>query len=157
MKKHLLRLFDVIALAIVLAAMCVALSGCFAVPVRAIPTDKPILVAPVGVQAPQADGTIALNPALPQPKADDFKPPAQFPWADILFGIVSLLAGGTGVGAVAIPLIGKARTALKIAAELADRNAVAETDADVEKNKLIALAKQREAGVLALTQKVRGK
>ncbi len=158
-RRNILRLLDILALATMIGALVMTLAGC-ALPVRAVPSDKPILVAPVGTQHPQEDGSTALNPGLPQPKAEDYKPAAGVGWAGWANGLLTvagLVLGGTGVGAWALPLIGKAKTAIRIASELADQCAAAETDKDVEIAKSLAAAKQEALGVRTLTNKARRK
>lgn len=68
--------------------------------------------------------------------------------------VVLGLLTGTGAGMV---LVRRAKTALKIACDLAEANGEAETDEQVEKNKRIAESLQMKAGVQVLTQKARGK
>ena len=157
-RKNFFRLLDLLALATMIGVLVLTLGGC-ALPVRAVPSDKPILVAPVGTQHPQEDGSVALNPGLPQPKAEDFKPAGGnwATWANGLLTVAGLVLGGTGVGAWALPLIGKAKTAIRIASELADRCAAAETDKDVEIAKSLAATAQEAAGVRTLTNKARRK
>lgn len=131
-------------------------AGC--IPVRLVQTDQPVLVAPVGIEQPQADGSVALNPSLPQPKAEDFKPPmGGMQWADMLLNLACLVLGGTGVGAAALPVIGKLKTGLRITAALADANAAANTDVEVRLAKQAAQQAQDAAGVRKIVQRARGK
>lgn len=114
--------------------------------------NKPIAipVTPTGSISP--DGT--LNPIYPV--SDKSPQPTNWgAWGTAIGGILTALLAVYGInlrGAV-----GKAKTALQIACDLADQNAVAETDNDVERNKMIAAQRQASAGVMALTQHVRGK
>ncbi len=141
---------------------CLALAGCgFAIPVRVVPTDEPILVAPVGTMSLD-DAITILNGNLPQPDPAKFPPPKVVTagWGllgQALLAAVAALTGGGGLAAVLLPLLGKAKVALSIASSLADANAAANTDAEVATNKRHAAMAQEAAGVRKLTQKVRGK
>jgi hypothetical protein len=145
------------SLCAILAAL-IALAAC-AIPVRTYPGDQAILVAPVGTSQAEADGTTTMNPGLPQPKAEHYthREPDGDRVMTAALSLAGLVLGGTGVGAFALPLIAKAKTALRIASELADDCASAETDDQVAIAKNLAMAKQKHAGVHALTQSVRGK
>lgn len=142
---------------------CLSIAGCaLAIPVRAVPTDEPILVAAVGTQSTDAAGVTTHNANLPQPDPAKF-PPAQSTTAgwgamgNVLLAAVSALAGGGGAAVWLMPLLGKLRKALSITATLADANADATTDAQVAVNKHNATMAQEAAGVRDLTQKARGK
>lgn len=138
-------------------AGCVSLTSCFAIPVRAVPTDEPILVAPVGVEQTQGDGATALNPHLPQPDPNKFPPAASttIGWSNVLnIALMALFGVGLPVG---VRHVSKLKQALRITADLADGCAAAETDADVERAKRLAAQIQESAGVRSLTNKVRGK
>lgn len=145
------------ARAFVIAGVVAFVCGCaFAIPVRQVPTDQPILVAPVGTTVPNADGTQTHNPDLPQPKAESFRPPANG-WATIAAIISSLLAllfGGGGI--MAVRSMGKLRTAARIACDLVDQVAVADTDEQVVAAKKQAAERQDLYGVRTLTQQIRG-
>lgn len=83
--------------------------------------------------------------------------PAPFPWETILQVAIGLLVGGGGGAVVLRQVQAKARTALQIACDLADANAQADDDKQVELNKMVAAQRQRDAGVHALTQRARGR
>ncbi len=142
--------------------VCLLLSGCaFAIPVRAVPTDEPILVAPVGTMTLD-DAITILNGNLPQPDPAKF-PPAKNVTAgwpmlgNLLLAAVGALTGGGGIMAVVLPMLRKSKVALSIASSLADANAAANTDAEVATNKRNAAMAQEAAGVRKLTQRARGK
>jgi CelD/BcsL family acetyltransferase involved in cellulose biosynthesis len=76
----------------------------------------------------------------------------------VVLTIVGAALGGGGLAAV--PMLrtaGRLRTALRTACDLADANAVAETDEDVAAAKARAAAEQQAKGVRDLVQKIRGK
>jgi len=102
---------------------------------------------------------IAQMPQLYADSAPPIPPLAPvIPWDAILQVALGVLGvGGLGGAGVAMRVVGKTRTALRIACDLADQNANAETDADVERNKMVAAQQQMAAGVQSLTQNVRGK
>ncbi|MBA3622952.1 MAG: hypothetical protein H0W48_00480 [Methylibium sp.] len=131
------------------------LCGC--IPVRVVPSDQPILVAPVGVSIPQEDGTTALNPKLPQPRAGLYPPPQGVPWGSILAVGLALCGGGGTAVAFAAPVIRRIRVAAQIACQLADDCAKADTDAEVDAAKKRAGAAQDAAGVRTVTNRIRGK
>lgn len=142
---------------VLLAALyCCLMTSCsFAIPVRVVPTDQPILVAPVGQEVPQADGTTVLNPELPQPKKEDYKPPVDgwgMVWQVVMLVVTTVLGGG---GLAMVSKIGKLKSALQVACNLADDCAVAETDEEVAAAKKRAADKQDLLGVRKLTQKAR--
>ena len=87
-----------------------------------------------------------VSDEAPQPPKD------WWPMVESVLMIGLGLLTGTGGGMV---LVRRAKTALKIASELADANAEADTEDQVAQNKKIAQAKQEAAGVHALTQSVR--
>lgn len=144
-----------LVVAILTFALIMSLTGC-AIPVRAVTSDQAILVAPVGRELPMEDGTTALNPDLPQPKADAYRPAAAFPWGALIAGAATLLFGG-GAGTVAVRTIGRLKSATRIACDLADSCAQAETDDQVQAAKERAKMQQEAAGVRTLTQSLRGK
>lgn len=151
-----------LSLAVFLVIVLVLLVGCFRIPVEVHPEfddqglPKAIPVAPVGAVA--QDGT--LTPPFPV-SGEASQPNPPFNWASLI-DIALMVLGATGVGGAAfgvraISVATKAKTALKIAADLADKNAAAETDEQVAANKQEAQMKQILAGVLAITNQVRGK
>lgn len=111
----------------------------------------PIATTPAGRQDLETGEFVPTYPVSDQPPA----PPTNWwPMAqDILLTGLGLLTGAGG----GMVLVRRAKTALRIACDLADANARAETDTDVERNKLIAQQLQMAAGVQAMTQAVRGK
>lgn len=132
----------------------IGLTACIPVTVRPQFDDQGLPIAmpvtPIGSITPTGE----LVPHYPVSKSA----PSDMNWGAI----------GTALGAVTTALLaayginlrgfaGKAQSALKIACELADHNAVAETDEQVLRNKEIAAKRQKELGVLDLTKKVRGK
>lgn len=138
--------------------LAVILAGCIPVTVRperdqqGLPIAIP--VTPTGTVTPEGE----LVPAYPV-SDDPPAPPAD--WAAIIQQVIiagiSLLVGG-GVGRVAAaPLINRLKAGVRIACDLADANASADTDEDVARNKRVAADLQRRAGVQALTQQLRGK
>ena len=149
-KKSLVLLIGLLVAAI----FVMALTSCIPVTIRPQFDDKglpkAIPVTPVG--SVSANGT--MIPIYPVSNES----PTPVNWG----------AWGTAIGAITTALLAayginlrgfasKAQTALRIACDLADQNAVAETDLDVEHNKMIAHQQQASAGVVALTRKVRGK
>lgn len=129
-------------------------AGCIPVTVRPEFDDhnKPIAlpVTPVGSISP--DGTISpiyeVSNEAPQPTN---------------WGMIGTIAGGilsAFLAAYGINLragVARAKTALQIACDLADANAKADTDEQVEHNKLIAASLQEQAKVKDLTNRARGK
>jgi hypothetical protein len=152
-KTHLVALIGILVACIIL----LALTGCIPVTVRPEFDDKGLPIAlpvtPAGAVSPEG----VFTPVYPV-SVDAPPQPQPFPWGDILnIGLGLLGVAGGGYGLVAAKLAGKAKDALRIACSLADANANAETDLDVERNKMIAAQQQAAAGVAALTQAVRGK
>lgn len=153
-KRHLVILIGILT-AIVFGFL---LTGCIPVTVRPEFDDhglpKAIPVAPVGSQD-LATGD--FHPPFPVSE-DPPAPSPSFPWETILQIALGVLGvGGLGGAGVAIRVVGKAKTALRIACDLADANARAESDLEVEQNKMIAAREQERTGVRTLTKKVRGK
>lgn len=152
-KKMLVALVGVLVAVMFIMAM----TSCIRIPVTIHPDfddsgkPKAVPVAPVGAIDPQSGKFIppfAVSDEGPTPPTD------WWPWIEkALFAALGLLTG-TGGGMV---LVRRAKTALRIACDLADQNAIAETDQDVERNKMIAAQQQAAAGVFNLTQAVRGK
>lgn len=150
-KNHLVWLIAVL----VAALLWSLLQGCIPVTIRpefdAQGKPKAIPVTPVGGQDP------ATGRFQPIYDVSDESPAPPTDWWPMIekgaFVLLGLLTG-TGGGMV---LVRRAKTALKIACELADRNADAETDEQVAENKRLAVSQQIKAGVHDLTQKVRGK
>ncbi len=149
-KRHLVALIGVLVACILL----MLLSGCIPVTVRPEFDDKGLPIAlpvtPAGSVSPEG----VYTPVYP---VSDNPPAPPKDWSGLLEQIATLGLGLLVGGGAAIPLINRAKTALRIACSLADANANAETDLDVERNKMIAAQQQAAAGVVALTQAVRGK
>lgn len=152
-KKHLVCLIGVLIAVILIILM----NGCIPVTVRpqfdaeGLPVALP--VTPVG--SVNADG--AMVPVYPVSN-DAPTPVPSVPWGDLLnvaLGVLGVAGGGYGL--VLSRVLTKAKTALSITAQLADANAAAETDAEVDKNKQLAAQLQMAAGVRDLIQRVRGK
>lgn len=142
-----------------LITFCFMLSSCFRIPVTVHPPHddaglpQALPVTPTGHIG--QDGTIA--PVFPVSISAP-KPAPSIDWESLL----SILLGVAGVGGPAAALgafsiARKAKIALKIAADLADKNAEAETEEEIARNKHEAAVKQAQEGVLKLTKKVRGK
>lgn len=154
-------LFDrgVIAVAALLlaAAIAIALSSCIPVTIRpqfdAKGLPKAIPVTPVGSVSPSGE----LLPIYPV--SNEAPTPTNWgawgAWGAAVGAITTALLAAYGINLRGFA--SKAQTALRIACDLADQNAIAETDQDVERNKMSASQQQIAAGVQALTQKVRGK
>lgn len=139
---------------LILALLLLFLAGCIPVTVRPQFDDQGLPVAlpvtPVGNVSPTGELTPIYRIST--------KAPSSFNWAAI----------GTAVGAITTALAAayglnlrgfasKAQSALKIACELADKQADTTDPEAIRTNKLIAQERQRAAGVLELTQRVRGK
>lgn len=131
-----------------------ALTSCIPVTIRPQFDDKGLPIAlpvtPTGSVSPTGE----LLPIYPvsneAPKATN--------WGaigSIIGAITTALLAAYGINLRGFA--SKAQTALRIACDLADQNAKAETDIDVERNKIIAAQQQAAAGVMAITQKARGK
>lgn len=153
-KKALVLLIGLLVAAI----FVMALTSCIPVTIRPEVDDagKPKAV-PVTVAGSQDLATGEFHP-LYAVSDQAPSPPATFPWETLLQVALGVLGvGGLGGAGVAMRVVGKARTALQIACDLADQNANADTDLQVERNKMIASQRQAAAGVLAMTQKARGK
>lgn len=149
-KKHLVALIGILVATILILLM----SGCIPVTVRPEFDDhglpKALPVTPVGSVSPTGD----LVPIYPVSN----EAPAPTNWGaigSVIGAITTALLAAYGINVHGIA--GKAKTALQITAELADRNAEAETDEQVQRNKEIAALRQKEAGVYDLVKKVRGK
>lgn len=149
-KKMLVGLIGLLVAVIFFMSLC----SCIPVTIRPQFDDQgnPIAlpVTPTGSISP--DGTI--NPIFP---VSD-KAPKPFNTAAVVAGIsgfLNLLLAAYGINLRGIA--SKAQTALGIACNLADGNAQAETDEEVERNKRAAFAAQVKANVHQITQKARGK
>ena len=152
------RFWTMVAAILFAAAVAIWISGCIPVTIRPEFDDhglpKALPVAPVGNQD-LATGD--FHPPFPVSQ-DPPSPPPSFPWETILQVALGVLGvGGLGGAGIAVRGLSKARTAIRIVADLADANANAETDADVVRNKMIAAQLQEQAGVRTMTQKARGK
>lgn len=152
-KKHLVALIGILVAAILL----LLLNGCIPVTIRPERDRQnlPIAIPVTAIGSVSPDGT--LNPIYPV-STETPSPPPSIPWGTIMTLALGAATVGTGGwAAIAVRVAAKAKTALQIACQLADNNARAETDADVEANKLAAIQAQEVAGVRSLTQKARGK
>ena len=162
-KRHLVALIGVLVAILLLMAF----TSCIPVTVRPQFDDKGLPVAlpvtPVGSISPEG----VMSPVYPV-SAEAPKPPSD--WWPMAQQVLLTLLGVAAGGGAALPLIGRAKTALRIACQLADAHARTAEDAaqrppeeaakallDVERNKMIAAQQQMAAGVAALTQAVRGK
>ena len=149
-KKMLVGLIGVLVAILFL----MALTSCIPVTIRPQFDDKglPIAMPVTPTGSVSMDGT--LTPIYPvsteAPKATN--------WGaigSIIGAITTALLAAYGINLRGFAT--KAQTALRIACDLADQNAKAETDTDVERNKMIAAQQQMVAGVQSLTQQARGK
>ena len=142
--------------ALVAAMFIMALTSCIPVTIRPEFDDaglpKAIPVAPVGSQ----DGAGVFHPPFAV-SSEAPTPPQPFPWDTILQVGVALLTGAGGAGLLAGRVVGRVKTALSIACQLADDTATAETDEQVRLAKQLAESKQIRAGVHELTAQVRKK
>lgn len=146
----------VTAIAALLLAAAVAISVCSCIPVTIRPQfdneNKPIAIPVTPTGSISADGT--LVPIYP---VSD-KSPQPTNWAGIaatVCGILTAVLAAYGInvrGALA-----KMTTVARISSELADANAAADTDEQVQRNKEIAFQKQLQANVHKQTQIARGK
>ncbi len=139
---------------VVTLLLALVIVGCIPVTIRPQFDDenKPIAIPVTPTGSVSMDGT--LTPIYP---VSD-KSPQPTNWAGIIAtvtGILSAVLAAYGINVRAG--LNKAVTAVRIASDLADANARAETDADVERNKMIAFQQQMQTGVRELTQKARGK
>lgn len=141
--------------AMVLGFFMSAMLACIPVTIRPEFDDKgkpkAIPVTPVGGQDMS---TGRFQPIYDVSDQSPSPPTDWWPMAEKGLMVVLGLLTGTGAGMV---LVRRAKTALKIACDLAEANGEAETDEQVEKNKRIAESLQMKAGVQVLTQKARGK
>ena len=152
-KKMLVGLIGLLVAALFL----MALTSCLRIPVTVHPPfddngkPKALPTAPTGAVDPQTGRFIP-----PFPVSDEAPTPPTDWWPYLQNALLVALGLLTGTGGGMV-LVRRAKTALRIACDLADQNAVAETDQDVERNKMIAAQQQAALGVLKLTQAVRGK
>ena len=149
-KKHLVGLIGLLTAALIY----LALTGCIPVTIRPQFDDenKPIAIPVTPTGSISADGT--LTPIYP---VSD-KSPQPTNWAGIVAtvtGILSAVLAAYGINLRAG--LSKAVAAVRIASDLADANARAETDEDVERNKMIAFQQQLQTGSHKITQQARGK
>ncbi len=142
---------ELVVIIVVLVLLCFALAGC-AVPVRNESNDKPLLTAPTGVSVPQADGSTAHNPALPQPKAENYQHAPAFNWMLLLQTVFGLVLGTGAV--VKIRTLG---AAVRDAASYGDDMERAETDADVVRAKTRAATRQASNGTFTTIDRIRSK
>jgi len=152
-KTHLVALIGILVACIIL----LALTGCIPVTVRPEFDDKG---APVAIPVTPAGSVSSDGVFTPVYTVSDSAPhkPQPFPWGDILnIGLGLLGVAGGGYGLVAAKIASKAKTALRIACDLAEENADAETEDQVRFNKELARKQQEAFGVRDITQKARGK
>ena len=149
-----MRPHDYLAAVIIAAIVCCflfILSGCIPVHVRPEQSEngKPIPLAVVPVAPPPA----VADPAWDSPTAK----PAASDWMSALLAALGIAGavGGTGALGWAARAVGRYRSALKIATDLAEDLEDPNTDAGLAKQ--VAQKRQESAGVRDLTQKVRGK
>lgn len=147
------RCIVVAAALLACAAIAALLSSCIPVTIRPEFDDsgKP-KATPVTLVGSQDLTTGQFLPIYPVSDEAPAPPKDWWPMVESVLMIGLGLLTGTGGGMV---LVRRAKTALKIASELADANAEADTEEQVAQNKKIAQAKQEAAGVHALTQSVR--
>ena len=143
---------------IALGLLALSLWGCIPVTIRpqfdddGLPKATPVTI--VGAQDLTTGKFVPAFPVSDEPPT----PPGPFPWESILQVALGVLGvGGLGGAGVALRVAGRAKTALAIVCQLADANARADTDLQVEQNKMIAQHQQESAGVHVLTQRVREK
>lgn len=134
--------------------LALGLAGCIPVTIRPQFDDenKPIAIPVTPTGSISADGT--LTPIYPV----STKSPQPTNWAGIVAtvtGILSAILAAYGINTRY--LLGKTSAGLRIACDLADANANAETDQDVERNKMIAFQQQLQTGSHKITQQARGK
>jgi hypothetical protein len=149
-KKHLVGLIGLL----VAALIYLALTGCIPVTIRPQFDDenKPIAIPVTPTGSISADGT--LTPIYP---VSD-KSPQPTNWAGAVATITGILSAVLAIYGINIRgALGKMTTVARISSELADANANAETDEQVERNKQIAFQKQLQANVHKQTQAARGK
>jgi len=131
-----------------------ALTGCIPVTIRPQfdSQNKPIAipVTPIGSVTPTGE----LVPIYPV--SNESPKPTNWGAVGAVGGAI-LSAFLTAYGINLRGAVKKLRTGLQITADLADANARAETDAEVERNKMIAFQQQAKAGVHEVVQAVRGK
>jgi hypothetical protein len=138
-------------------ALWIALYLCACVPVTirperdadGLPVATPVTV--VGSITPEG----VLVPVYPVSNRAP-SPPPSVPWETILQVVLGAagVAGG-GWGLVASRLAAKAKTALQITCDLADRNAETNDPLEIERNKMIAQHQQEAMGVRGIVQAVR--
>lgn len=149
-KKMLVGLIGLLVAAMIVMAM----TSCIPVTIRPQFDDenKPIAIPVTPTGSISADGT--LTPIYP---VSD-KSPQPTNWASIVATVTGILSAVLAVYGINLRAgLNKAVTAVRIASDLADANARAETDEDVERNKMIAFQQQLQTGVHKITQQARGK
>lgn len=164
------RMLVVIIAVLFSACVAIAFAGCIPVTIRPQFDDQgaPIAlpVTPTGTISP--DGVI--TPIYPISTAKPTPHPS-FPWETALAAILGALGvAGGGYGLLIRGVAQKAKTALRLACDLADANAnvaeeaaslppeeSAKVIAQIQRNKNIAAQEQEALGVRALIQKVRKK
>lgn len=137
-----------------LLASGIALCGCIPVTIRPQfdGSGKPIALPVTPTGSVSADGTITPIYEISDQAPKPFNTAAV---VATISGFLNLLLAAYGINLRGV--VSKAKTALGIACSLADGNAQAETDEEVERNKRAAFAAQIKANVHTLTQEVRGK
>jgi len=150
-KKALVLLIGILVAAI----FVMALTSCIPVTIRPQFDDQGLPKAtPVTLVGSQNLETGQFLPVYP---VSDQAPTPPKDWWPLLEQGLTLALGLLVGGGAAVPLIRRARTAIGLVANLADANASAETDEDVQRNKALNAQMQEAAGVRSLIQKVRGK
>lgn len=155
MNYYITKKMLVVFIGLLVATMLLMLfAGCIPVTVHNERDSKGL---PIPLATTQAGSVSPEGKFVPTYPVSDEAPPPPTDWwpmaKSILLTGLGLLTGAGG----GMVLVRRAKTALRIACDLADANARAETDTDVERNKLIAQQLQMAAGVQAMTQAVRGK
>jgi hypothetical protein len=134
------------------------LSACIPVTIRPQFDDQGLPQAiPTTIIGSQDLETGVFHPAFPvSNKAPT--PPAKVPWDSILQIALALAGiGGLGGAGVAMRVASKAKTAIKLVAELADAQEATSDPEALEKNKRLSAQMQEAAGVKTLIKKARGK
>lgn len=149
-KKMLVGLIGLLVAAMFIMAM----TSCIPVTIRPQFDDdnKPIAIPVTPTGSISADGTIS-----PIYEVSNRAPTPLNAAAVVatISGVLNLILMAYGINLRGV--VSKTKTALGIACSLADGNAQAETDEEVERNKRAAFAAQVRANVHLLTQQERGK
>jgi hypothetical protein len=137
---------------------CLFLAACIPVTIRPEFDDKGLPKAiPVTNVGSQDLETGIFHPAFPV-SSEPPAPPAKVPWEAFLQIALTIAGvGGLGGAGVAMRVASKAKTAIKLVAELADAQEATSDPETLVKNKRLSAQMQEAAGVKALIKKVRGK